>query len=235
MSREEGSAERSDQRDADLIEAVRSAGPFDRAALSELLTRHEDRIFSVCVRMVGDRETARDLAQDAMVKIIEGLDSFDSRAKFTTWLTRVTMNVCISHLRKQRLRRSASLDDALQPAQRGEDAPGFGQPIETREPAASDRVESGEDMTRLSRALAQLDPEQRGIIVLRDAQGMDYRRISETLGVGVGTVKSRLFRARAALREAMERMERGGDASSHQRIEDEPARGINESDQRKQQ
>jgi len=235
MGRQEQSAEQRDQRDALLIQAIERSGQADRAALAELLTRHENRIYSICVRLVGDRETAHDLAQDTMVKVIEGLDSFDRRAKFTTWLTRVTMNVCISYLRKQRVRRSTSLSQTREPTSSGGTgvSPVIGAPhgrdgratednpahwgdsqAQGREPLAHDRVESEETMDRLRQAIAELDPDQRGILVLRDGQGLDYRQIGEALGIAVGTVKSRLFRARAALREAIERRERSEPACS---------------------
>lgn len=188
--------------DEALVRRVQAGGAGAHEALTTLLTRHERRIFATCVRMVGDRETARDLAQDAMAKTIEGLGGFDERAKFTTWLTRVVMNACISHLRRQRLRKTASLD-AAGPGSNDPEATdaGFAQ---SAEPPARAGVERDERMRRLDDAMKRLEPEQRAILILRDARDLDYQQIGQALGIAVGTVKSRLFRARAALRAQLE-------------------------------
>lgn len=187
--------------DEALIGAYRASGGRDRGALERLLTRHEKQLFATCMRIVGDREAARDMAQDTLVRIIQALDSFDERAKFTTWMTRIAMNVCISHLRKEKHRRGASLE-----ASSG-DGPMARSLLESGEPEAGGRVELEEDLRRLAAAMRALEPEQRAILTLRDVRGLDYRDIAEAMNVPVGTVKSRLFRARSALREAMEAMD----------------------------
>jgi RNA polymerase sigma-70 factor (ECF subfamily) len=202
-----------DSEDLALVRAVRRG---ERGAMGDLLERYKDRLYGVCMRMVGNRELAADLTQDAMVKVIEGLGSFDERAKLSTWVTRVTMNVCLSKLRSEKLRRHGSLDalSETRPGQRPSGRFGGGGPVS---PAASGRehlgpegVELDEVRRRVSAALLRVTPEQRAILVLRDSRGLDYEQIAEALAVPVGTVKSRLFRARAALREAFEELgERG--------------------------
>src|SRR4029077_1267195 len=110
-----------DQLDRALVERIRGAGIGDRAAWGELLARYQDRLYAVCLRMVGDRDAAADLTQDAFVKVIQGLDSWDGRSKLSTWMIRVTMNVCLSHLRSEKLGRDASLgDEGGTPLRRGE-------------------------------------------------------------------------------------------------------------------
>ncbi len=187
-------------------------------AMGDLLTKHEAMLFAVCLRTLGDRETARDITQDALVKAIQALDSFDGRSRFSTWVTRIAINACLSHLRKQRLRKHASLDA---PAGRGS-GQGAGadfsgssivQTLAGREPEPGLRIESDETLECLDRAMAQIDPDQRVLLSLRDVRGLDYSRIADALGVPVGTVKSRLFRARAALREAMEEAQSEGQYS----------------------
>lgn len=208
---------------------VRLAQGGDRDALAALLTRSQDRIFAVCLRMVGGgQETARDLAQDAMVKIIHGLASFDGRASFATWMTRVVMNLCLSHLRGQKLRRHVSLDAPVNGAEEGSgggktplwavtaDPRSLGRDSGTTgaisgwEPDAPAGVQRREDFERLQRCLQRLDPDQRAILILRDVRDLDYAQIADVLEIAVGTVKSRLFRARAALRELIESEESGG-------------------------
>lgn len=192
--------------DSALLERARGG---DRAALGELLTSHEEMLFAVCLRTLGDRDTARDITQDALVRAIQSLDSFDGRSRFSTWLTRIAINACLSYLRKQRLRKHASLDA---PMGRGSGSGGrsdfsgqrIGQTLPGREPEPVSRIEQDETLECLDRAMARIDPEQRILLSLRDVRGLDYARIADALGIPVGTVKSRMFRARAALREAME-------------------------------
>lgn len=190
-----------------LVEAHRRGDPD---AIGRLLRGYQRRMYGLCYRMVRDEQDARDLTQEAMIKVIQGLDSYDGRSKLSTWIIRVTMNCCLSHLRKQRLRRHGSLEAGW--AESSAAAPfrdrGGGSAGELSPPA---RVEQAEMRNALSRALAGLDPEMRSVLVLRDMQDLEYHRIAEVLEVPVGTVKSRLFRARLALRSAVEReMERRG-------------------------
>ncbi len=239
-----------DARDQALV-LLASRG--DQRALTELLTIHQDRVFAVCLRMTGDRDTAEDLAQETLLRVIKSLDQFNQKAKFTTWLTRVAMNVCLSNFRRGKLRRTVSLDAMGDPGSSGSgmftsgvfrafggesllgtwfgklfgggstlsDSTKAGQsgmgdskvgskaarryaPAAERHPGAEDRAELSESLRFLYAALERLDAEQRALLVLRDMHGMDYHHIAEILGVPQGTVKSRLFRARAALREQYE-------------------------------
>lgn len=192
--------------DASLIAAARNG---DQSALATLLTRHQARMFGLCYRIVHHREMAADLCQDAMVKIINGLDGYDGRAQFTTWFTRIVINVCLSKLRSEKLRKHASLDAQLgggASAAQSDSSTTLSRTIrQSRELTPSSRVEESEERQALLAALSNLDPEQRTILLLRDQRGLDYDEIGDVLGIAVGTVKSRLFRARAALREAAER------------------------------
>jgi len=182
-------------RELQLVQAYRRG---DAEAIAQLLRVYQRRIYAVCYRMVRDEHDARDLAQDAMVKVIQGLDGYDGRSKLSTWVIRISMNCCLSHLRKQRLRRHGSLD-----ADRAGGGPPDGGAGGGELPPARG-VEQGEMRGILSRALGRLDPQMRSVLVLRDMQDLEYSQIAEVLGVPVGTVKSRLFRARVALREAVE-------------------------------
>jgi RNA polymerase sigma-70 factor (ECF subfamily) len=215
-----------DAREIALLGQIRTGGPAERGAWAELVTRYQDRLFGVCFRMVGDRETAADLTQDAFVKIIQGLETYDGRAKLSTWMIRVAMNVCLSHLRSQKLRKHASLDamgggvaaSLVRGGDSAEDvrvlsgsqrpgAPHRGVPASVREQTPASSVEHQALRRSVVKALAGLDPDQRAILILRDVQGLEYDQIAAALEVPGGTVKSRLFRARAALREALERLE----------------------------
>jgi RNA polymerase sigma-70 factor (ECF subfamily) len=184
-------------RELQLVQAYRR-GNAD--AISELLRAYQRRIYAVCYRMVRDEHDARDLAQDAMVKVIQGLEGYDGRSKLSTWVIRISMNCCLSHLRKQRLRRHGSIDRDWPPGAAGPlDAAGDGGEL-----PPGRGVEQTEMLGILSRALTTLDPPMRSVLVLRDMQDLEYSQIAEVLDIPVGTVKSRLFRARVALRLAVE-------------------------------
>jgi len=186
------------------VEAFRAGDP---EAVGTLLRSYQRRMFAVCYRMVRNDEDARDLTQESMMKVLEGLATFDARARLSTWVIRVTMNCCLSHLRKRKLRRHLSLDappDTVATSPPGEH--GGLNVADTRELGATASVERDEASRLVIRALDSLDPDMRAVLVLRDMQDLDYQQIAEVIDAPVGTVKSRLFRARAALREAIERM-----------------------------
>ncbi len=182
-------------RELQLVEAHRRGDPD---ALGKLMRGYQRRLYSLCYRMVRDEHEARDLTQDALVKVMEGLDSYDGRSKLSTWVIRVTINCCLSHLRKERLRRHGPLAPAAEASARG---PGTHESGELSPPR---RIEQDEMRGILLRALGSLDPQMRAVLVLRDMQELNYQGIAAALGIPVGTVKSRLFRARTALRRAAE-------------------------------
>lgn len=194
-----------DAEDLALVAAIRRNEPD---AWADLLSRYQKRLYNLCYRMLGHRELAADACQDAMVKIIEGLSSYDGRSKLSTWITRVTINVCLSRLRSEKYRRHASLDHLASP-----EVPGTPYQAPDRRPTEEQSghasVEKRQEHERLTRALMAVSEEQRAILLLRDAHDLEYEQIAEVLGVAVGTVKSRLFRARAALRAEMERLSGG--------------------------
>lgn len=205
--------EAANARDLHLVAQARAG---DRAAMSTLLARYQDRLFGVCVSMVGNRDDAAELAQDTLVKLIRNLHQFDGKSLFSTWAIRVAMNVCLSHRRAARHRQTVSLDGAQSAFSdtrtksassaetlRGEVPRGRGGAEGDGEHSGTSGVEPLAEHAPVSRALASLDTEQRSILILRDVRGLDYDQIAFVLDVPVGTVKSRLFRARAALRTAV--------------------------------
>ncbi len=192
-----------DRPDPDILKRAQEG---ERDALDALLRPEMDRVYAVCRRMVSSREDAEELAQDALVKIIRGLPGYDGRASLSTWMTRVAINVCLSWLRAhgRRARRVGGVvglehPDSIESASSAE--PGGGNGVQ----------EDGEPRRRIERALDAVRPDERAVLVLRDVRGLDYAAIGSALDLPVGTVKSRLFRARAALRAAMEALdERAG-------------------------
>ncbi|MCK4872370.1 MAG: RNA polymerase sigma factor [Phycisphaerales bacterium] len=191
----------------DELGLVRAAQLGDQPALDRLLRSYQRRLYTICYRMLGNVEDARDLTQDALVKIIGNLQSYDGRAAFSTWAIRITMNACLSHLRKQRHRSHASLDAMSERAGDGS----WGLSGTSREPSPGTGVEREQTRRLLQWALLRVDSDMRAVLVLRDIRGLDYRQIADIEGVAVGTVKSRLFRARLALRKVLADVEERSD------------------------
>lgn len=195
-------------RELQLIEAYRAGkgGPESHRALSELLSAYQRRIYSVCIRLVRKPEDAADLTQDVLMKVIENLSDYDGRSKLSTWIIRVAMNASLSHLRRAKTRETKSLDAPNNSRTDPETSPG--QPrqaaLASREPSPAQHVEQDQHRALVLQALESLDAETMAILVLRDMQDMDYLQLAEALDVPLGTVKSRLFRARAAFRQALE-------------------------------
>ncbi len=192
--------------EAQLVDAVQHG---DSGALGQLLETHQHRIYNVCLRMVSNRDDAAEVAQDAMLKIIEHIGDFKGQSAISTWMIRIAMNLSLSHLRKRRVRKTVSLD--ADNGRFGGDPGGDGDQstalrhrmADQREPGPEQRVQQDEMIGLLHLALGRLDDDFRAVLVLRDIEQLNYHRIAEVLAIPAGTVKSRLFRARLALREQM--------------------------------
>lgn len=187
---------------------VADAQRGDAAALSDLLEMHQNRLFNIARRMVGNRDDAAEITQDAMCRIIEHIGTYDGRSAVGTWMVRIVMNLAISHGRKQQKRQAISMDAEFGGGGSGDtwvDQVGAlrKRMADYREPDPEFRVEQSELIERLHEALDLLDEDFKAVIVLRDFDGLDYQQIGQALDIPVGTVKSRLFRARLALREQM--------------------------------
>ena len=178
------------QQDALLL---RRAQNGDAQAFDELMTVHEKRIYALCLRMTGNREDALDCAQDAMLRVWRALGSYRKQASFSTWVYRVATNTCLDYLRKKKTRPSVSLDamedDGFSPSDAS------GDPVQQSEAAARKRT--------LAAGIASLPPDMRAALVLRDVQGFSYEEVSDILDTPLGTVKSRINRAREKLRSIL--------------------------------
>ena len=193
----------SPKREKQLIAHVRQG---DQGALGELLGAYHRQVYHVCLRMVSHAEDAADVTQDTLAKAVEHIDSFKGDSKLSTWLYRIAMNLSISHLRKRKVRQAASLDAAVPAgaADNGDQAASLKSiMIDGREPTPDQRVEMDEQVDLLHEAIGRLEEGLRAVILLRDLQDMDYQQLADVMGIPVGTVKSRLFRARLALRQEL--------------------------------
>lgn len=178
-----------DDPDAEVVERARR-GETD--AFDELVRRYSDRLVNYIRAMLWQRADAEDVAQEAFLRAYRGIRSFRGQSSFRTWLYRIATNAARTHA----ARRKGRLED---PAGSfgDEDAPG-------RLAVSTDDVEAGVVLRdRIDRALAQLTEDQRQAVVLRDVEGFEYREIAEMLAIPMGTVESRIFRARQRLRELL--------------------------------
>ena len=170
------------------------------AAFESLMTAYENRIYSLALRSTGSEQDAADITQEVFLRAWKNLDSFRGDSSLSTWLYRVTSNLCVDFARKKAAEgMPTSIDDEESPAADLADPSRMAQPE-----AAAENSELHEE---LQFALAQLSEEHRRVVLLRDVAGMTYTDIARTLGLEEGTVKSRLARARASLRKIL--LERG--------------------------
>lgn len=178
---------------------VATARNGDRAAFGQLVLLHQDRLYNATFRLVSDRHEAQDIVQEAFLKALEHLPGFSGKSSFYTWLFRIAYNVAVSRNRKQQVRGQVSLESTLGLAGDNQAASLISRMAAAVEApsAASLRAEQAQ---LVQGALARLEFDHRTVLVLRDIDGLDYLQISEVLDLPVGTVKSRINRARAALR-----------------------------------
>lgn len=179
-------------------ELIRRARGGDPQAFDALVRRHQQIVFAVALRMLGDRGEAEDVAQDAFVRAYGGLAGFRGEAKFSTWMVSITMNLARNRRRWWARRRrviTASLDEPGEPG-----AAGTGHDAPDPSPGPRARSEQREREQVITAALQKLPDGERMVIILRDIQGHSYEEIAGMLGCRLGTVKSRLNRARLQLR-----------------------------------
>jgi RNA polymerase sigma-70 factor (ECF subfamily) len=167
----------------------------DSAAFGELVRRYQDRLYNTVYRLVDNAEDALDVVQDAFLNAYQSLDSFKGDALFFTWLYRIAVNTAISHKRKRRV--------LVRIADRNGDPL-----IEPHDPSNLARpdhaMEQAEEEQKVHRALARLSLEHRAVLVMKELEGQKYEEMADALGVPIGTIRSRLHRARLELRELLE-------------------------------
>lgn len=197
---EGGKADASELDDEKLVRKCQSG---DRAAFDELMLRYQARIFSAALRLLGDFEDAQEVAQDTFVRAYRGIGGFRLRSSFYTWLYRILLN-CSINRRKARGREAGFHVESLDRAT-GEEGGGFRrEPVDDRHNPEQE-LERRELARQIETCLARLSHDHAAVVVLRDVQGMSYEEIAAILGCSVGTVKSRLHRARVELRMLLQR------------------------------
>jgi RNA polymerase sigma-70 factor (ECF subfamily) len=175
---------------SDLALAI-AAADGDMGAFEQLYTRHNRRVYSLCLRMTQNVAEAEDLAQEAFIQLFRKIGSFRGESAFTTWLHRLTVNQVLMHFRKKRVKLERTTEEGDTPVQivRGTEDP--------NKMPVLDRI-------GLDHALKQLPPGYRSVFVLHDIEGHEHEEVAKILGVAVGTSKSQLHKARMKLRRLLQ-------------------------------
>jgi RNA polymerase sigma-70 factor (ECF subfamily) len=183
------------EQDRALIERARGG---DQTAFRELVERHQRRAFAIAVALVRDEQDAREVVQEAFIRVYRGLDRFHGGSSFFTWLYRIVTNLAIDLMRKPS-RRDAELDEGHNLADEAQI------PLLARIDGADpvDAVRRGEIGDRIQAALDALPPYHRGVIIMREVEGMSYEEMAQAMDVSKGTIMSRLFHARQKLQRAL--------------------------------
>lgn len=166
----------------------------DVAAFEELVRLYEKRVYAVALRSSGNPEDADDIVQEVFLRAWRSIESFRGDSGFSTWLFRITMNLCVDHARHRHAQPQTQpivTDDETE------------RPIPDTTPTPEEHLDNRELGRELAAALAEVSEEHRRIVLLRDVSGMSYTEIAEVLEISEGTVKSRLSRARIALRKVL--------------------------------
>lgn len=183
----------------------------DESAFSEIVRLYQHKVFNLVFRMLGDRAEAEDLAQDVFVTVFRSIEQFRGDSKFSTWLYRVSANHCknrLKYLGRRHVGQTSSFDEVVEANRElpeGGDGPAT---IGERLQRPDELLEGYELEKQVQAAIAALDEDHRLLVVLRDLEELSYEEIVQITGLAEGTVKSRLHRARLALKEKLEKLRR---------------------------
>ncbi len=180
---------------SDNVQLIEDCLAGNSAAFGELVSRHQDRLYNTVLRLLDNPDDARDVVQEAFLHAYQSLHSFKGDSRFFTWMYRIAVNAAISFKRKRRLvlrlQPTADGTGAIDPLDANEaNRPGYA-------------MEMAEQEKRVHDGLARLSAEHRSVLVLKDMEGMKYEEMAEILQVPVGTIRSRLHRARLELRDIL--------------------------------
>lgn len=180
------------------LELIHKAAEGDAYAFEELMTAYQKQVYNLTLRMTGNPEDAMDLSQEAFLKAWRGLTSYRFDSAFSTWLYRLTSNVCIDFLRRQKKQKTVPLQYVNDEEERELELP-------DPNPGTEEQVLQQMERARLAAAMGKLEPEYREALTLRVIQGLSYTEIAVILNIKEGTVKSRIARAREKMRCMMQK------------------------------
>ncbi|MBM7686418.1 RNA polymerase sigma factor [Defluviitalea raffinosedens] len=172
------------------------------AAFEELITAHEVKIYNIAYRMFHNEEDAKDLSQEIFIKVFENIGKFKGNSSFSTWLYRIATNTCIDELRRRKGKETYSIDAEVET-----DEGNMKREYSDLKPNPEEMAINKEVSIQIQNAMDHLSEEHKTAIILRDLQGLEYNEISEILECSLGTVKSRISRARRQLIELLVKQE----------------------------
>lgn len=191
-----------EQTDEELLASYQQG---DAGAFERLLRRHRGPLFTFLVRMLGDRERAEDLAQETFMRLVRGAAGWQEKARFKTWLYTIARNLCVDQSRRDKFRRTESLDARAAGGEHGDtDGPALIEQVAGGEAGPERGAESALLRPVLARALAALPQEQREVFILREQAGVPFKEIAVMVGVNENTVKSRMRYALEGLKKHLE-------------------------------
>ena len=176
----------------------------DEQAFEEIVRTYGDKVFSLIYRMLGNRQEAEDVAQDVFITVFKTIESFRGEAKFSTWLLRIAANHSKNRIKHLARRPTEGVDpEDVSQVRLSSDRPA--PPVQAQIDAPDKLMEAAEMEAHVQRAIEALDEDQRLLVVLRDVEEMSYQEIGEITGLPEGTIKSRLHRARTAIKEELDK------------------------------
>lgn len=182
-------------------ELIQKSKNGDIAAFEELICAYQKKTLNLAYRMLGNRPDAEDATQDIFLRVYRSIGGFNEESSFSTWIYKIATNVCLDALRK---RKRQNLNNTVSISQQSADDEEYELPIEDSGPSPYEAAQKKEAMRALERALEKLNEEQKTVIVMRDINGFSYEEIATSLDCTLGTIKSRINRARLALRKLLE-------------------------------
>lgn len=199
--------------EADDVTLVRLAKAGDEAAFTELIERHQARVYNHALRLMGNSQDAEEVLQDTFLQVYRNLARFEERSRFSTWIYRIATNEALMRLRKASRKREVFLEDSRGPGGewRGEEVRDFAR-------SALDEVMDREMLRVLQDVLSELPEEHRVVFTMRDIDGLSNSEVADVLEISVPAVKSRLHRSRLYLRDRLSRIygERRGRTGSQE-------------------
>jgi RNA polymerase sigma-70 factor (ECF subfamily) len=192
--------ERTSMDDSNLVQRCQQG---DSDAMEQLILKYQNRIYNVILKICADPDDAAELTQETFVKVIENIDKFQGKSKFYTWAFRIAVNLTLNYCQKNAKLDISSLDaEKVEESRTAQALKEFLEDDNSPDPVS---VAENKELCDLTiKALLKLDESQKAIVVLRDIEGMNYAQIAEVLNIELGTVRSRLSRARGRLREILE-------------------------------
>lgn len=183
----------------------------DMAAFEELILQHEKTVYNVALRMMNHSEDARDISQEVLIKAYRNIANFDERSSFSTWIYRITVNTCIDEMRKRKGKQNLSLDNEFE-----DDEGTWKREIADDGDTPEESLMRKEEQSEILMALETISEDYKTVFILRDIRGLSYEEIAEITGLALGTVKSRISRARNYIKQEIYRIwERNGNKPRH--------------------